>query len=471
MTMSDHTIHPSAPSVVPRWEWRTFGDDLARRPRRPRTVADRGVRRERRDLPPVDARRRLRQGPRRRPGRQGPAAGERRRAAAVGADDEGPLPARCRSGRGRLRRARRATAGDPADRAQPGAAAGGPGRSARRPARRGDPQEPSPVARGRLHGRAHRGERRGKHHPNRRRGVPGPGPRVADDRPAGARRSAQRLRGQGAQVDARVGTEAVRRHRRRHQLGQVRARSPRRGWHPADRGGDRRGHQARRGPGGGRWADRRLDGPHGRRHRGPGRRRPTRGSARHRRRGHGGATTGIEPGRVPGGRPQPLRGHRGGHLGPGRGTARVHGRRVDPPADGRPTAGVRLRRRQQPVHLRERGPDRGAVQRRRGRRAVRRALRARGRRAPRDRRRGARRDRGRARRAGGPTAPGHGDRDRRHLHQPGSHQARPGPLRPGRRPRDRRRRGRGGPTDRGLPDSLCGTSGARSPACSRPGPR
>ncbi|HYJ27223.1 MAG TPA: Ppx/GppA family phosphatase [Nocardioides sp.] len=29
MTTSDHTTHPSAPSVVPRWEWRTFGDDLA----------------------------------------------------------------------------------------------------------------------------------------------------------------------------------------------------------------------------------------------------------------------------------------------------------------------------------------------------------------------------------------------------------------------------------------------------------
>ena len=28
MTTSDHTTHPSAPSVVPRWEWRTFGDDL-----------------------------------------------------------------------------------------------------------------------------------------------------------------------------------------------------------------------------------------------------------------------------------------------------------------------------------------------------------------------------------------------------------------------------------------------------------
>ncbi len=27
--MGDHTTHPSAPSVVPRWEWRTFGDDLA----------------------------------------------------------------------------------------------------------------------------------------------------------------------------------------------------------------------------------------------------------------------------------------------------------------------------------------------------------------------------------------------------------------------------------------------------------
>ena len=29
MTTSDRTIHPSAPTVVPRWEWRTFGEDLA----------------------------------------------------------------------------------------------------------------------------------------------------------------------------------------------------------------------------------------------------------------------------------------------------------------------------------------------------------------------------------------------------------------------------------------------------------
>jgi exopolyphosphatase/guanosine-5'-triphosphate,3'-diphosphate pyrophosphatase len=28
VTTSEHTIHPSAPTVVPRWEWRTFGDDL-----------------------------------------------------------------------------------------------------------------------------------------------------------------------------------------------------------------------------------------------------------------------------------------------------------------------------------------------------------------------------------------------------------------------------------------------------------
>lgn len=28
MTTSSHATHPSAPSVVPRWEWRTFGDDL-----------------------------------------------------------------------------------------------------------------------------------------------------------------------------------------------------------------------------------------------------------------------------------------------------------------------------------------------------------------------------------------------------------------------------------------------------------
>lgn len=28
MTTSDHTTHPPAPTAVPRWEWRTFGDDL-----------------------------------------------------------------------------------------------------------------------------------------------------------------------------------------------------------------------------------------------------------------------------------------------------------------------------------------------------------------------------------------------------------------------------------------------------------
>ncbi|WP_107765656.1 Ppx/GppA phosphatase family protein [Nocardioides terrigena] len=29
MTTSDRTTHPTAPAVVPRWEWRTFGEDLA----------------------------------------------------------------------------------------------------------------------------------------------------------------------------------------------------------------------------------------------------------------------------------------------------------------------------------------------------------------------------------------------------------------------------------------------------------
>ena len=45
--------------------------------------------------------------------------------------------------------------------------------------------------------------------------------------------------------------------------------------------------------------DRRLDGPHGRRHRRPGRGRPTRGSARHRRRGYSRTTAGIEPAPLP----------------------------------------------------------------------------------------------------------------------------------------------------------------------------
>ena len=252
MTTSDQTIHPSAPAVVPRWEWRTFGDDLDDARPRPRIVADRGSRRERRDVPPVDARRRLGQGARRRPGRQGPAAGGRRRAAAVGADDEGPLPARRRSGGGRLRGSRRAAAGDPATRAQHGAAGGRAGRSARRPARRGDPQAPSPVGPGRLHGRAHRAERRRKDHPDGRRGVPGPGPRVQDGPPAGAGRSAQRLRRQGTQVAARLGTE---RGSPSSTSAPTRSSSPSvtatRG-RPAQRGRHRRGHPARRRPGGGR---------------------------------------------------------------------------------------------------------------------------------------------------------------------------------------------------------------------------
>ena len=106
---------------------------------------------------------------------------------------------------------------------------GGPGRSARRPARRGDPQAPSPVTRGRLHGPAAKVNTEGDRHPNRRRGVPDPDlvsrtiGRLGLEGPARRLCSGQRA---GAWMLG-SGTEAVRRHRCRHQLGEVRARAPR----------------------------------------------------------------------------------------------------------------------------------------------------------------------------------------------------------------------------------------------------
>ena len=56
----------------------------------------------------------------------------------------------------------------------------------------------------------------------------------------------------------------------------------------------------------------------------------------------------------------------------------------------------------------------------------------------------------------GTPATGHGDRDRRHLHQPGRHQRTASTATTRRRPRNGHGRGRGRPADRGLPDPLGG---------------
>ena len=177
--------------------------------RRPCTVADRGRRRERRDLPPVDVRRRLRQGPRRRPGRQGPAAGERRRAAAVGADDEGPLPARRRSGHGApspRSACRRRRPGGPSSAWSScwrtwslRATTCAPWRSASAVAGRVLDDCMVELTEVSAEGRT-----------TRTVAVESPDPDLVspDGRPAGAGRSAQRLRRPGAQVAARLGTEA-----------------------------------------------------------------------------------------------------------------------------------------------------------------------------------------------------------------------------------------------------------------------
>ncbi len=80
-----------------------------------------------------------------------------------------------------------------------------------------------------------------------------------------------------------------------------------------------------------------------------------------------------------------------------------------------------------------------------------RTLRARRRRTPRDRRRRSCGDRCRPLTPGGPRTPGQRDRDRRDRHEPGSGRARPAELRPRHRPRHRRGRGRGRATDRDVP--------------------
>ncbi len=95
---------------------------------------------------------------------------------------------------------------------------------------------------------------------------------------------------------------------------------------------------------------------------------------------------------------------------------------------------VRHRRRQLPVHVRPRRAGRRALQRERRRRPAHRALRPRRRRLRRRAGRGPRRDRGGPRRAGRPPATGRGGRDGRRRDEPRRGAPRPGDVRPRRRP-------------------------------------
>ena len=211
---------------------------------------------------------------------------------------------------------------------------------------------------------------------------------------------------------------------------------------------------------------------HGRGDRRPGRRRPPRRTPGRGRRGHRRPAPGPQPGHLRRRRAPTVCRDRRGDLGPGGGEARLRGGRVVAAAGRRPApAGVRLRRWQQPVHLRQPGPDRRAVQPRRGRGALHRALRPGPRGAARDGRRRARGDRSRPGEPGRPADAGPGGRDRRHVHQPGGREPRPGHLRPRRRPRDRRHHGRGGPSDRGVPAADRRRAPRASPVSSPPGPR
>ena len=87
------------PVIIPRWEWRTFGSRFGLAETRFAALTPTGVQ-ESDELYLARRRRRQRQGPRRPDGHQGPARDRRRRPRAVGAGDEGRLPAR-RGGRRR----------------------------------------------------------------------------------------------------------------------------------------------------------------------------------------------------------------------------------------------------------------------------------------------------------------------------------------------------------------------------------
>ncbi len=168
-----------------------------------------------------------------------------------------------------------------------------------------------------------------------------------------------------------------------------------------------------------------------------------------------------------GGRARPHRSRGRGRVRRRGGAARLPGRAVGARRRRRGTRGVRHRRRQLAVHLRRRRADRRALQRQRRRRAVHRAVRARRPGVAGDARRGPHRDRRGPRAPRRPPCPGRGRRHGRRGDEPHGGAPRAGDLRPRRRGGDGAGGRRDRPPDRALPHPRPPTSGARSWACSR----
>ena len=301
---------------------------------------------------------------------------------------------------------------------------------------------------------------------------PDPDLRDGDGPPAGAGRSAQHLRRPGSQDVARLGTDAVRSPRRRHQLGQVHPRRPRRARRAAPHRRHCRGHPARRRPGAGRRADPGSDASHGRCRRRSGRGRPREGPLD------------IVAVGTAGLRQAPNRDEfvEAVHARCGVTVEVISGREEARLAYLAAVSALALTGDRLLVFDSGGGssqftfgkwrPDRGAVQPRRGRGALHRAVRARRRRPSRDT------STPRSRRLRPTSDPWAADHAPDMViaiggtcHQPGGGQARPRPLRPGGRARHGRRCDRGGSTDRGATDDALRTNGARSPVCSRRVPR
>ncbi len=348
------------------WEGRTgLGAAPERRgPPERRAVSPHGLRRER-------------QGSRRPNGHQGPTRGRRQRARAVVPRHEGGLPAAGRRGqkglRGPPRRSARVRTRELHPRRYPRRA---PRHAGRRP-RRERAQAAAPRDHREVHGRVLRNHG-------------GWAPRSDDSRRGRGRRGGRR-RGEGARPrqlgehelpegprgDPRGQAGAVRRDRLRDELDQVPRRRARRQRNVARGRRPSRDHAPRRGPRGGRADRARGSGPDRERHRRHGRGGEGAGCAGDRRGRHRRPQDRQEQPRGARSDPRPGRCRRRGDLGRGGRAPRLRGGA----GRARPRKGLagRLRhgRRQQPVHVRPRLAGRRALQRRRRRGSLHRALRPR----------------------------------------------------------------------------------------------
>ena len=329
----------------------------------------------------------------------------------------------------------------------------------------------SALPRRRLHGRADRAERRRRDDPDHRRRVARPDARLGDRPQARARRPPQRERRPWAQGAHRVrlartrsSTSARTRSSSTSASGTPtgrcdtvvdRAEITRLGEGLAETGGSPRRRCAGRSTPSPRWS----------------RKRARDGAVAIAAVGHRRAAACAQPRRVRRRRAGTVRDHRRGHLGRGGSPTRVRRRHVRAPVGPGPAGRVRLRRRQHAVHVRDGRPCRRAVQR--GRRAVRVAERfglaaavsadalaaaLAGIAADLDR-------------LDGRPTPDALDRHRRHRDEPRRGEARSRPLRPRRRAGHGARPRRDRPPDRAATAPATRTNGARSSGSNRRGPR